>query len=179
MAFFGLTALGPQDSFAAAMKSARTLEFFSDADVGKAFDAAGGPGTDVGKALTKMYRGPPPEKELAAVEEEVPAEVPAGDGEAPEEAAPAEAEEPAADAGDAPAEAGDAPEPEEPAEGGADGDAAPAAEEASVEEAIVQPAAQEGAAAEEPAPAEVEGGVVAVDFVILPEGYGQIGRAHV
>jgi len=71
MAFFGLTALGPQDSFAAAMKSARTLEFFSDADVGKAFDAAGGPGTDVGKALTKMYRGPPPEKELAAVEEEV------------------------------------------------------------------------------------------------------------
>lgn len=115
----------------------------------------------------------------AAVEEEVPAEVPAGEGEATEEAAPAAAEEPAAEAGDAPAEAGDAPEPEEPAEGGADGDAAPAAEEASVEEAIVQPAAQEGAAAEEPAPAEVEGGVVAVDFVILPEGYGQMKQVDV
>lgn len=53
MAFFGLTALGPQNTFAGALKGVSTLGLFSDNDWRQAHAAAAGPdGACCGAYLT-------------------------------------------------------------------------------------------------------------------------------
>ncbi|CAM9459294.1 unnamed protein product [Chrysoparadoxa australica] len=58
MAFFGLTSLGPQNSFRAARKDASSLGIFTDEDFAAAFNASEGAMTPL---LESLYHGPAPE----------------------------------------------------------------------------------------------------------------------
>lgn len=74
MAFFGLTALGPQNAFAAASVHHRTIQIFDDNDFQAAWDRV--IGTKISFAtkekihdvLKQLYRGPIPANDLHAVD---------------------------------------------------------------------------------------------------------------
>eukprot|EP00611_Tribonema_gayanum_P015197 TRINITY_DN27019_c0_g1_i1.p1 TRINITY_DN27019_c0_g1~~TRINITY_DN27019_c0_g1_i1.p1 ORF type:complete len:209 (-),score=77.95 TRINITY_DN27019_c0_g1_i1:300-872(-) len=69
MAFFGLTALGPQNTFACSLKGASDLQIFSDEDWRLAFEAVAVEGAlrrdDVTALLEALYRGPAPVDDAA------------------------------------------------------------------------------------------------------------------
>jgi len=80
MAFFGLTALGPQNSFYSASKNFRNLMIFDEADFRIAWDRGMGSGEKFGRAnklgdvMRALFRGPVPANDneyiVAAFEEE-------------------------------------------------------------------------------------------------------------
>ena len=75
MAFFGLTALGPQNSFAVAAKSARILQIFEDDDFQQSWEfvngkeAAHGELKKIGDVMRHLFHGPiPPNDERSIVD---------------------------------------------------------------------------------------------------------------
>ncbi len=66
MAFFGLTALGPQNTFAAAAKQARYLQIFDDNDFENAWNKINGSGAEhckvnkIGDIMRCLFKGPIP-----------------------------------------------------------------------------------------------------------------------
>ena len=74
MAFFGLTALGPQNAFASAARSSRNLQIFEDSDFAAAWDKVVGPGRafaqakDMGAVLKALFRGPIPPSDQPHIE---------------------------------------------------------------------------------------------------------------
>lgn len=66
MAFFGLTALGPQNAFQSASKSFRNLQIFEEADFAAAWHRVNGPdakfcqASRLGDVMRALYRGPVP-----------------------------------------------------------------------------------------------------------------------
>ena len=66
MAFFGLTALGPQNTFAAAAKQARYLQIFDDTDFENAWNKINGASTEhckvnkIGDIMRCLFKGPIP-----------------------------------------------------------------------------------------------------------------------
>lgn len=66
MAFFGLTALGPQNTFAAAAKQARYLQIFDDNDFETAWNKINGSGAEhckvnkIGDIMRCLFKGPIP-----------------------------------------------------------------------------------------------------------------------
>jgi hypothetical protein len=72
MSFFGLTALGPQNTFATAAKQARTLHFFEQEDFQNAWDSVVGQSQQcqlerLEEIMVKLYRGPVPENDRIAI----------------------------------------------------------------------------------------------------------------
>ena len=74
MAFFGLTALGPQNSFAASAVYYRNIQIFDDEDFKQAWNIAVGKGTvscsrsDIPLILRALFHGPTPENEVQHLE---------------------------------------------------------------------------------------------------------------
>ena len=74
MAFFGLTALGPQNTFAASAKQGRVLHIFDQEDFQKAWEKVIGKGTTqcrvekLGEIMHSLFRGPVPLNDKLAIE---------------------------------------------------------------------------------------------------------------
>ena len=66
MAFFGLTALGPQNCFSQADRNSRNLHVFDDVDFEKAWAKVAGPAAkfaetrQLGDVMRALFRGPIP-----------------------------------------------------------------------------------------------------------------------
>lgn len=66
MAFFGLTALGPQNSFAAAARTARNMHVFDETDFQRAWERVNGKDTShcrltkISEIMTALFHGPVP-----------------------------------------------------------------------------------------------------------------------
>jgi threonyl-tRNA synthetase len=75
MAFFGLTALGPQNSFEAASVSHRTIQIFDDSDFVSAWERVNGKRVafadkaNILKVLRTLYHGPIPSNDIEAVDD--------------------------------------------------------------------------------------------------------------
>jgi hypothetical protein len=72
MAFFGLTALGPQNSFAAAALKHRYLQIFEESDFQQAWRAINGersfcPKSKISDIMEALFRGPVPKYDLDPV----------------------------------------------------------------------------------------------------------------
>jgi|MDSY01.2.fsa_nt_gb hypothetical protein len=79
MAFFGLTALGPQNSWAELIRGSFVVEVFSDEEFTAAFDYMAVDGklsgeADLTKTLERVYHGDVPDDELASFLAAVPRE---------------------------------------------------------------------------------------------------------
>ena len=79
MAFFGLTALGPQNSWAELIRGSFVVEVFSDDEFMEAFDYVAIDGklssvTDLTNVLERVYHGEVPDDELASFISAVPTE---------------------------------------------------------------------------------------------------------
>ena len=75
MAFFGLTALGPQNAFAAAARSSRNIQIFEEDDFAGAWEKVIGqrrefaPASEMGKVLKTLFRGPIPPSDQPHIEQ--------------------------------------------------------------------------------------------------------------
>jgi hypothetical protein len=75
MAFFGLTALGPQNTFEESSAHHRNLQIFEDQDFQDAWDKVNGRGAKyceklkIGAVLRALFHGPVPRNDLLPIEE--------------------------------------------------------------------------------------------------------------
>jgi hypothetical protein len=74
MAFFGLTALGPQNTFAASSRHHRNLQIFEDTDFQAAWDKVNGRNalyckvSKLEKVFTTLFHGPVPETDIGPLQ---------------------------------------------------------------------------------------------------------------
>ena len=75
MAFFGLTALGPQNAFASAARSSRNIQIFEEENFEAAWDKIIGhrrefaPANEMGNVLKYLFRGPIPPSDQPHIEQ--------------------------------------------------------------------------------------------------------------